>query len=91
MASQRGLNGDLRCLGVADFADHDFIGVVAQDGAQAPRKRQALLFVDRNLRDALQLILDRVFNRDDLVFSISDLVECGVQSGRLTRPRGAGN
>src|ERR1051325_10499537 len=50
---QRRLNGYLGCLGVADFADHDFIRVVAQDGAQAPRKRQALFFVDRNLRDAL--------------------------------------
>ena len=31
VARQRRLDGDLRRLGVADFADHDLVGVVAQD------------------------------------------------------------
>ena len=68
VTGQRRLDGDLRRLGVADLAHHDLVGVVAEDRSQAASKRQALLLVDRNLRDAAQLILDRVFDRDDLVF-----------------------
>ena len=49
---ERRLDGDLRRLRVADFADHDLVGVVAQDRPQAARERQPLLLVDRNLRDA---------------------------------------
>jgi hypothetical protein len=52
VARQRRLNRDLRGLGVADFADHDLVRVVTQNRPQAARKRQALLLVDRNLRDA---------------------------------------
>jgi hypothetical protein len=38
---KRRLNRDLRRLVVADFADHDLVGVVAQDRTQAARERQA--------------------------------------------------
>ena len=71
VAGQRRLDGDLRGLGVADLADHDLVGVVAQDRAQAARERQPLLLVDRNLRDAAQLVFDRILDRDDLVFDRS--------------------
>ncbi len=87
VAGERGLNGDLRRLGVADFADHDFVRVVAQDRAQAARKRQSLFLVDRNLCDAAQLILDRVFNGDDLIFVGLDLVYRGVQRCSLAAAR----
>src|SRR5687767_14108914 len=59
VAGERRLNRDLRRLGVADLADHDLVRVVAEDRPQTARERQALLLVDRNLRDAAQLILDR--------------------------------
>src|SRR6185369_11153299 len=41
--------------------------------------------VDGNLRDAVQLVLDRIFDRDDLVFFVSDLVQRRVERGRLAR------
>ena len=69
MACQGRLNGNLRRFWVADFADHDLVGVVPQDRAQPARKRQSLLFVDGNLGDPAELIFDRVLNRDDLVFN----------------------
>ena len=47
VASQRGLNGDLGRFLVADFADHDFVRVVTQDGAQAAGEGEAFLFVYR--------------------------------------------
>ena len=84
VVGQRRLNCDLRRLFVANFADHDLVRVVAQNRAQAARKRQSFLFVHRNLSDAVQLILDRVFDRDDLIFFVSNFIERGVQSRRLT-------
>jgi hypothetical protein len=43
-------------LGVADFADHDLVRVVAQIDRRPRAERQALLLVDRDLRDATQLV-----------------------------------
>jgi hypothetical protein len=57
VAGQRRVDRDLRGLVVADFADHDLVGVVAQDRAQPAREGQPLLLVDRDLRDAAQLVL----------------------------------
>ena len=75
VAGQGRLDGDLRRLLVADLADHDLVGVVAQDRAQPAREGQALLLVDRDLRDAAELVLDRVLDRDDLVLDGLDLRE----------------
>ena len=54
--------------GIANLAHHDLVGVVSKDRPQSPCKGQPLFLVDGNLRDSPELILDRVFNRDDLVF-----------------------
>ncbi len=47
VAGERGVDGDLRGFLVADFADEDLVGVVAEDGAQAAGKGEALFLVDR--------------------------------------------
>src|SRR5262249_1105852 len=90
-AGERRLNGDLRRLLVADFADHDFVWVVAQDGAQAAREGQALLLVHGNLRDTAKLILDGIFDGDDLVFVSLDFVDGRVKRGGLTGASGTGD
>src|SRR5262249_21625838 len=51
----------------------------------AARKGQPLLLIHRNLGDAVQLILDRIFNGDDFVFFVSNFVERCVQRRRFTR------
>src|SRR6202044_445759 len=89
VAGERGVDGDLRGFLVADFADHDFVRVVAQDGAQAAGKGQAFLFVDGNLGDAAHLIFDRVFNGDDFVFVVLDFVDGSVERGGFARPGGS--
>ena len=71
VAGERRLHGDGRRLFVADLADHDLVGVVAEDGAQSAGERQSLLLVDRDLRDAAELVLDRILDGDDLVFRAS--------------------
>ena len=82
---QGGLDGDLRGFLVADLSDHDLIRVVTKHRAKAAGKRQTLFFVDGNLHDSLQLVLDRVLDRDDLVFVVANLVQRAVERGRLTR------
>ena len=83
MPGQRRLHGDLRGLPVADFADHDDVGVLPQDGPQQAGEGQADLRAHLDLVDALELILDRVFDGDDLS---GDRVQCqqpGVERGGL--------
>jgi hypothetical protein len=40
------LHGDLCGLAVANFADHYFVGIMAQDRAQSTRETSALLLID---------------------------------------------
>ena len=91
MAGERGVDGDLRGLGIADLADEDLVRVVAQDGAQAAREGEPLLLVDGNLRDAADLVLDRVFDGDDLVLFGLNLVERGVERGGFAGAGGPGD
>ena len=92
VAGQRRLNGDLRRFHVADFSDHDLVRIVTQNRAQSSRERQPFLLVDRNLRDAADLIFDRIFDGDDLVFLVLDLHDRAVErrglaaSGRVRSP-----
>jgi hypothetical protein len=69
------INGDLRSFLITDFADHDFVWIMAQDRTKAASKRQAFFLVYRDLRDAGELIFDRVFNRDDFVFVALDFID----------------
>ncbi len=91
VAGEGGVDGNLSGFLVADFADHDFVGVVAQDGPQAAGKRESLFLVHGNLGDAADLILDGIFDGDDLVFVVLDLVDGGVKSGGLTGTGGPGD
>ena len=64
---------------------------MTQDRTQAAGEGQALFLVDRNLRNAAQLIFDRIFNSDDLVFVGLDLVYGGVERGGLAASGRAGD
>src|SRR5258708_6363549 len=88
VAGECGLDGDLGGFLIADFANHDLVRVMSQDGAQAARKGETLFLVHRNLRDAAQLILDRIFDGDDFVLVGLDLVDSRVERGGLSGTRG---
>ena len=88
MAGQRRLDRDLGRLRVANLADHDHVRVLAHDVAQAAREGEADLGLDGDLVDALELILDRILDRDDLLVRAVDPVERGVERRRLAEPVG---
>src|SRR5271163_4536212 len=81
MACQRGVDCDLSGFLVANFTDHDLVGVVPQDGTQSASERETFLFVYWNLSDAANLIFNGVFNGDDFVLVVLNFVDGGVQGG----------
>src|SRR5439155_14208337 len=91
VAGQRRLNCDLRRFDVANFSDHDLVGIMAENRAKAARERQPFLFVDWNLGDAVDLIFDGIFDREDLVLLIFDLHQSAIQRGCLAAARRTGN
>src|SRR5580765_3576643 len=64
---------------------------MTEDGAEAAGESQTLFFVDRYLRNAVQLILDRVFNGDDLIFLVANFIESSIQSCCFSRTGGPGH
>ena len=79
VAGERGVDGDVGRLEVADLADHDHVGVLAHDVPEARRERQPDLRLDVDLVDAAKLVLDRILDGDDLLVGRVDLVEGGVE------------
>jgi hypothetical protein len=63
---------------------------LTQQRAQRVRERQPDLLVDRYLRHARQLVLDRILDRDDLLATRPDPVDRRVQCRRLARARRSG-
>ena len=58
---KRSLNGDLRRLEIARFADHNPVGILPEKSAQGPSKGQADCLVDRHLHDSFEIVFDRLF------------------------------
>src|SRR5437763_13477061 len=56
---------------------------MSQNGSQASGKGQAFFLIDRNLGDAANLILDGIFNGNDLVFFGLDFIDCGIERCRF--------
>jgi hypothetical protein len=55
--------GDLRGFKVPDLADHDDVGILAQDRAQCTCKSELDLWIDLGLADTVERIFDRVLDR----------------------------
>src|SRR5438477_3100922 len=90
VAGQRRANRDFRRLQIANFADHNDVGVLAQYVAQADGKRQADVRADRDLVDAFEFVFDRFLDRNDALVHRIDGAEAGVKSGGFAGASRAG-
>ena len=91
MAGEGGADGDVGRLAVADFADHDHIGILAQDVPQGAGKRQADLGADLHLVRSGDFVLDRILDGDDAQVGGIDLAQEGVERGGLAGAGRAGD
>ncbi len=79
MAGQGGLNGNLSRFGITNFSDHDLIRVMSQDGPKSSREGQSLFLIDGDLHHPRKLILDRIFDRNQLIFERVHFRNRGIQ------------
>src|SRR5205814_2767986 len=94
MTGVGGAHGGGKADGVAHFADHDDIGVLAQNVFEAVFERKRVkadfaLLDDRLI--VLEDILDRVLQSNDMLFETGvDVFDHGRQGGRFATTSGAG-
>ncbi len=89
MAGKRRVDRDLGGLAVADLADHDHVGVLAQDGAQPAGEGDARLGVHLELVHAHDLVFHGVLNGHDIVLLLVQGVDACIERGGLAASRGA--
>ena len=83
MTGERGADGDFGRILIADFADHNDIGVLAQDVAQGIGEREPDLGADLHLVHAGDFVFDRVLDGDDAEIGGIDFPEKRVERGAL--------
>ena len=91
VTGETGVDRDAGGLEIANFTDHDDVRRLAQDGAQRRRESHADLGIHLHLIDPVHLIFDRVFDGDDLAVRFVDVIEAGVERGRLAGAGRAGD
>ncbi len=89
MACESGLHRNLRRLAVANFAHHQNVRVLAQNGAQPRRKRHAGLDVQLHLPHARHPVLHRIFERHDVHVLAVHQLDDGVEARTFAASRGA--
>src|SRR6266849_11097310 len=91
MAGLRGLHGDFGGFQVADFANHDDVGILPQDRAQGAGKGKPGTRVDMHLIDPRQRVFDRILNSHDIYCRLTQHIETRVERRTLPGTGGPGN
>jgi len=78
---------EILAVSTSDLAHHQDIGVGTEDRAQGRGERQTCLWIDLDLIEAGQSVLDRVLDRDDVDLRPVHLGQRRVERRRLTRAR----
>jgi len=81
VAGLGGLNGNGGRFRVADFAHHDGIRILAQNGPQPARKGHPGLAIQLNLADVVDPVFHRILERHDIDVRLIDRIQNGVQTG----------
>jgi hypothetical protein len=66
VAGQSSLHGDPRRVRVANLSDHDRVRVLTKNGPQHRTEGQGTRLVDLHLVDQVDLILDRILDRQNI-------------------------
>src|SRR5205823_9838664 len=66
MARKSGPDRNVGSLEIANLSDHDDVGILTDDVTQSRSECKTDLRIHVDLIDAIHLILDRIFDRDDL-------------------------
>ncbi|OPZ20232.1 MAG: hypothetical protein BWZ10_00728 [candidate division BRC1 bacterium ADurb.BinA364] len=91
MAGHGGVDGDVGRFFVAHFADHDHVGILAQNRAQAGGEGELPRRVDLHLLQPFDLVFDRVFDGDDAALAGVDGVQRDIERGGFARAGRAGH
>ena len=91
VACEGGPDGDLGGLVVAHLADHDHVRVAAQDASQGSGEREVDLRLHGDLDHAVELVFDRILDRDDPAFLDIEAAEKRVKRRALAAAGRAGD
>ena len=83
VAGERGLDADGRRLVIAHFADHDHVGIGAQEGAHGRGEGEVDLRLHLHLAQSFLRDFDRVFRGPDFHVLGVDRSERGMERGRF--------
>ena len=81
MPRQGRLNRNRSGLSIADFADHDDVGILAQNGSKRVGKLHGLGVAHLNLVDQVELVFHGVFDSDNIAFYGLNQFDGGVEGG----------
>ena len=84
MSCDSGSDSDLSCFGITHFSDHYDVRVLTEDRTKRSTEGHTCFFVYLTLVDISDLLLDRVFDRDNVKVWLSDLTERRIKSCRFT-------
>src|SRR4030095_6356173 len=88
VTGESGANANLRRLEVTRLTHEDDVGILAEEGAQAPREGAPDLVVDLDLIDALEVVFHGVFRGHDIDVGRVDGVDGRGGRGGLARAGG---
>ena len=91
VTGQRSLDGVFGRFSIPNFTDEHDVWVMPKDASQRGSKGQTDLGVNLDLIDPIELVLDWVLGRDDLVLRRSNLQKRTVKRGRFARAGRAGD
>jgi hypothetical protein len=88
---QGGLDGNTGGFLVPHFPDHDAIRILTEEGAENFTKSQSDGFVDGNLHDAIDIILNRILGREQFAIHGVDFLQASVKRGGFSGTGGTGD
>ena len=88
---ESGFDGDIGGFVVANFADHNDVGILAEDGAESIGKAETDFGFNGDLINSGELVFDGIFDGDDIILGVVQFAEHGVEGGGFAGAGWAGD